>query len=135
MQTQPNRLFPLIVTDRLAQVRAFYTETLGYKLSIDTPDYFQVQFGSAEAPELCFIEKKPEGPFAQTFGGGGVVVSIPTPNADQAHGAWSKKKVPMLSAPTDMPYGWRSFALKDPAGVVLDFFHVLPQSEQKDAKS
>ncbi len=134
MQTTPNRLFPLIVTDRLADVRAFYTKTLGYSLSVDTPDYFQVRFGDAAAPELCFIEKKADGPFSTVFPGAGVVVSVPTKSADEAHAAWSKKKVPMLSAPGDMPWGWRSFATKDPAGVVLDFFHVLPESRKPDAQ-
>lgn len=134
MHTTPNRLFPLIVTDRLEEVRAFYVKTLGYSLSVDTPDYLQVRFGDEAAPELCFIQKKSDGPYSTVFPGSGVTVSVPTTSADEAHAAWAKKKVSMLSQPVDLPYGWRSFTLKDPSGVVLDFFHVLPESRRPDAQ-
>ena len=34
---QLNKLFPIITTDKLDEVRAFYTQHLGFKVSIDHP--------------------------------------------------------------------------------------------------
>jgi hypothetical protein len=33
----------------------------------------------------------------------------------------------------DKPWGWRSFVVRDPNGVLLDFFHVLDKSAVVDA--
>lgn len=37
--------------------------------------------------------------------------------------------------PTDKPWGWRSFALRDPNGVSLDFFHEITNTAAQDAQS
>ena len=33
----------------------------------------------------------------------------------------------VAGAPTDKPWGWRSYFVSDPNGVVLDFFHVYKE--------
>lgn len=49
------------------------------------------------------------------------------------HVAIRERGAKPLSAPSDKPWRWRSFSVSDPSGVVLDFFHVLPQSAALDA--
>ncbi|MEM6995293.1 MAG: VOC family protein [Myxococcota bacterium] len=133
----PNKLFPLLVTDKLAQTREYYVEQLGCELVNDMPDYIQVRFGGgSEGPELAFMTTKaaaPMGRALQEFGGSGLIVSIPTESADDKHAALSKKKVTLASKPEDRPWGWRSFAAVDPNGLVLDFFHVLDQAARVNA--
>lgn len=128
-------LIPLVITDKLAETKAFYTDTLGFSVTIDMDDYLQIRCGGEGGPELAFYrgaELLGVGR-AERFGGRGLVISIPTPDADAMHTAVSGRGVTPLSAPSDKPWRWRSFSVSDPNGVVLDFFHVLAQSPALDA--
>lgn len=129
-----NSLIPLVVTDQLAAAKAFYTETLGFAVSIDMDNYLQVRFGE-DGPELAFVQTGPLPGVGRVdrFEGRGLIVSIPTPDADAAHAAMTARGAVPLSAPSDKPWRWRSFSVADPNGVVLDFFHVLAQSPALDA--
>jgi catechol 2,3-dioxygenase-like lactoylglutathione lyase family enzyme len=128
-------LIPLVVTDKLAETKAFYTDKLGFSVTIDMDDYLQIRCGGEDGPELAFFRT---GPLlgvgrAERFEGRGLVISIPTPDADAMHALVSERGVSPISAPSDKPWRWRSFSLTDPSGVVLDFFHVLTQSAALDA--
>ena len=132
----PNKLFPLVVTDKLPETRAFYVDKLGCQVTVDMPHYVQVRFGAdASAPELAFMtadaapSMQPHAPFA----GEGLTISIPTESADKKHAELAKKKVEVTSELADRPWGWRSFVARDPNGVYLDFFHVLEQARPVDA--
>jgi uncharacterized glyoxalase superfamily protein PhnB len=129
---QPNKLFPLIITDKLAQTRAYYTEQLGAELSFGGDTYMQIRFGGEDGPELCFMTPDAAPALGQLpkFGGDGLVVSIPTDSADLTHARVEKLGAKIGAPPSDKPWGWRSFTAIDPNGVVLDFFHVIdkPQS-------
>lgn len=132
----PNKLFPLVVTDKLEETRKFYVDQIGCELTVDMPEYVQVRFGSdASAPELAFMTTggapalSPHAPFA----GEGLTISIPTESADKKHAQLAKKKVNVTAELADRPWGWRSFVARDPNGVYLDFFHVLEQSRPVDA--
>ncbi len=115
----PNKLFPIVTTRDLAATRRCY-ESLGFELSIEMPDFVQFRYGTDEGgPEIAFMRSN-DAPFE----GSGLVVSIPTEDADEAHARMSKTDAAVLDAPEDRPWGWRSFHVRDPNGVVLDFFHV-----------
>ncbi len=120
--TNPTKLFPLVVTKDLDRTRRCY-EALGFDISVDMPDYLQFRYGSDDsAPEIAFM-REGSGPHP-AFGGQGLIVSIPTEDADEKHAAASQADVDVVGEPADRPWGWRSFHVKDPSGVVLDFFHV-----------
>jgi uncharacterized glyoxalase superfamily protein PhnB len=125
----PNKLFPLILTHELEQTKRFYVERAGFRLVFDRPMYLQVAHGDAGGPELCFMKPDafPDGEVRPAFDGKGVIISIPTPNADEKYKALAAAKVTLLSKPTDMPWGWRSFVAVDPNGLCLDFFHVYKE--------
>ena len=120
--TNPTKLFPLVVTKDLARTRRCY-EALGFELSVEMPDYLQFRYGAEDsAPEIAFM-RDGAGPHP-AFDGHGLIVSIPTEDADKKHAAARNADVDIVGEPTDRPWGWRSFHVKDPSGVVLDFFHV-----------
>lgn len=133
----PSKLFPLILTDKLDETKAFYTKTAGWTVTHEMPNYLQVRSGTDEAsPELAFM--KPDvspamGQPMKTFKGEGIIVSVPTASADKKHQALLDAKAPVLSEPSDKPWGWRSFLVRDPNGVILDFFHEVQQSAAQDA--
>ncbi len=131
MTALPNKLFPMFVTDKLAETKRFYTEQAGFEVTIDLEQYLQVRFGKDEgAPELCFMRPGPmPGGTLPRFDGQGVLVSIPTKSADEHCAAMKERGATIDMAPADMPWGWRSFHAKDPNGVVLDFFHVLDKAK------
>ena len=131
----PNKLFPLVVTDKLSETRAYYRDKLGSEISYDSDHYMQVRFGGEHGPELCFMtpDAAPALGALPTFPGKGLVVSIPTENADATHERVKKLGAKIIADPTDKPWGWRSFLTADPNGVVLDFFHVLQNKQSATA--
>jgi predicted enzyme related to lactoylglutathione lyase len=128
MQPQnPNKLFPLFVTKKLAETKRFYSELAGFTITHDLPNYLQVASAGPEGPELCFMNPDgfPGGGPWPEFAGAGVIMSIPVPNADAKHAALVKADLKPLAPPSDKPWGWRSFQVADPNGVVLDYFHTI----------
>jgi catechol 2,3-dioxygenase-like lactoylglutathione lyase family enzyme len=129
----PNKLFPLILTAKLEATKQFYVEKLGFRVVYDLPTYLQLAYGDGDAPELCFMKPDafPDGKTLPAFDGRGVYVSVPTPSADEKYAALQLANVELLSKPEDKPWGWRSFLVADPSGLVLDFFHVYKAPEMK----
>lgn len=122
----PKKLFPHFITTEFEQVKKFYVERLGCKVLYDLPEYLHVEFG--DGPELAFLRPDafPDNKVRPTFPGAGVILSLPTPNADALHDRLrAASDVTVLSEPSDKPWGWRSFLAVDPIGVTLDLFHVV----------
>lgn len=122
----PNKLYPMILTARLEETKRYYVEVLGARIVFDLPTYLHVAFGEGDGPELAFMKPDafPDGQARPAFEGRGVLVSIPTSNADEYAAAIHGRGAEILAPVTDKPWGWRSFFTSDPNGVVLDFFHV-----------
>lgn len=131
----PKKLFPLVVTDQIADTKAFYVDTAGFTVVHDAPEYLQVRYGDEDGPELCFMrpDAAPMMGDLPTFGGQGLLVSIPTKDADATHKELKGRKAKVVAPPADKPWGWRSFIAVDPNGVLLDFFHVLADESKLNA--
>lgn len=130
----PNKLFPMFVTAKLDETRAFYVDKLGWIATFDMPGYLQVRSGAPEGPEISFMN--PDSGAASgspSFEGRGVVVSIPVPDADEHHATLRDRGVAPRTEPTIKPWGWRSYQVADPSGVILDFFHVAAPADQSAA--
>lgn len=130
--TNPTKLFPLFITDKLTETKDYYEKRAGFRISVEVDGYLQVQHGGEGGPELCFMkpDKFPDGKRRATFQGQGVLVSVPVTDADQKHAELKRAGAELLDAPSDKPWGWRSFLAVDPNGVVLDFFHVCKELDQ-----
>ena len=130
-------LLPILITEALPATRAFYVDDLGADLVIEMDHYLQVRFGDDEhTRELAFMAPDPPGmPMhgEPTFTGG-AVMSIAVGDADKHHALLADRGV-TAPEPTDKPWGWRSFALRDPNGVTLDFFHEITNTAAQDAQS
>jgi uncharacterized glyoxalase superfamily protein PhnB len=128
--TTPTKLFPLFVTPDLAALERFYVEGLRWTLTHRTPGYLQVRDGDTQGPELCFMVPDGAMPFP-TFEGKGVIVSVPVADADAHCATIRERGLTPLGEPSDKPWGWRSYLVRDPAGVMLDFFHELAATAAK----
>ena len=123
--SNPTKLFPMFMTADLSATKAFYVDALGWTATYDMPFYLQVRIAGPDGPELAFMSTV-DGPGQAKpgFAGAGVVVSVPVEDADRHHAGLRGRGVAVGSAPTQKPWGWRSFEVRDPNGVILDFFHV-----------
>lgn len=121
----PKRLYPMFISSDLRKTKEFYLRA-GFTLRFDMPEYLQVAYGGDENLELCFMlpHQSSVGMDYPRFAGQGVIVSIPTPDADGKAAELRDKGIEILNPLEDKPWGWRSFHVSDPNGVVLDFFHV-----------
>lgn len=130
-----NKVFPLVITTRLAETRRFYLESLGCEAVFDLDHYLQVRFGAdPEGPELAFMaSESPSLGKQKPFAGDGITFSLPVESADRRHAELVERKVVIASAPSDKPWGWRSFVAVDPNGVQLDFFHELADASAANA--
>ncbi len=135
----PSKHFPLVITDKLAETKAYYTAKLGCSITFDLDAYLQVRFGEdPDAPELAFASpgsmgaKNGDSEHGR-FGGDGLILSVPTKDADAPCERLRGAGAEIGSEPSDKPWGWRSFAVRDPNGVWLDFFHEAPQTAGADA--
>lgn len=134
----PNQLFPMFLVDDLAATKRYYTDKLGFTVTFDLPSYLQVRsHAEPGGPELCFMRPDgfPDGKKRPAFKGEGVVVSIPVDNADAAYDRMRSTGASVQDAPTDKPWGWRSYFVSDPNGVVLDFFHVYKEIDPDSLKA
>jgi predicted enzyme related to lactoylglutathione lyase len=130
--TNPTKLFPLFVVEDLAACKRFYVEGLGWTLTHDRPVYLQVRSSAAEdAPELCFMTREATPGPLPPFAGAGVIVSVPVDDADAHHAQLRARGLKPLAEPSDKPWSWRSYMIRDPAGVMLDFFHAIPATAAK----
>ena len=122
----PTQLFPLFVTPKLAETREFYL-IAGFKIRFDLPHYLQVYYEGGL--DLCFMSPDAPGKGKEypAFAGNGVLVSIPTHDADAKALELKERRLPIVNEIEDKPWGWRSFHVVDPNGVILDFFHVYKE--------
>ncbi len=129
MPKNPNQLFPMFLTSDLALTRTFYTEKLGFKATLEAKEYLQLVSDEADGAELCFMapHTDKQGREWRPFSGEGVIVSVPTRNADEKYARLERAGVKLLAPPEDKPWGWRSFLAVDPNGIVIDFFHVYKE--------
>lgn len=126
----PKKLFPLIVTSRLDEVKSFYTDKLGWEIVFDMEGYKQFR-QSEDGPELCFMAARAGealGVELQEFGGRGIVVSVPIADPDAEHERLAKSGVEPTTPASDKPWGWRSFIVEDPTGLRLDLFRQAEQA-------
>lgn len=128
----PTQLFPLFITSKLAETKKFYLAA-GFQIRFDLPEYLQVSYDGGL--DLCFMvpHAASNGKDYPAFGGKGALVSIPTRNADEKAAELRERRLPIVNDLEDKPWGWRSFHVQDPNGVILDFFHVYKEIEMPAA--
>ncbi|HVS18115.1 MAG TPA: VOC family protein [Planctomycetota bacterium] len=122
----PDRILPLFVTDRLEATRRFYVEQAGFSVALEMDGYLAVSYGevaiSFVRPDaMTMLRERP-------FGGHGAILSVPTADADDKARAFADAGVAPLVPVETRPWGWRSFLVRDPNGVLLDFFHVAAET-------
>lgn len=109
--------FVLVHVPSIAQVRAFYTETLGFTPVADSPTFLQYAPGPEGGATLAFSEESEAQP--------GVNPELWwfVDDADTTYAELIGKGAPVAAEPKDEPFG-RTFAIHDPAGNTLYFLQL-----------
>ena len=129
--TQTKRQMKLnagIVTSKLAETKAFYTQILGFGVTFEN-EFYLLLHTPGGASELSFL--LPEHPsqqplFHKAFQGQGMYLTIEVDNVDELYKELQNKGVPIKIDIRDEPWGDRHFAVQDPNGIGIDLVKYSP---------
>ncbi|MCW3462997.1 VOC family protein [Chitinophaga nivalis] len=127
--TQPKmKMNAGIVTTKLAETKAFYTNILHFGVSFENEFYLLLHTPHKEA-EISFL--LPDHPsqqplFHKRFRGEGMYLTIEVEKVDELYAAIKKKGVAIKIELRDEPWGDRHFAIEDPNGIGIDIVQYAP---------
>lgn len=111
-----------IITEKLAETKAFYTEILGFGVTFENEFYLLMHTPNHEA-EISFLlphHPSQQPVFQQPFQNQGVYLTIEVANVDEMYHQLRAKNIPIEIDLRDEPWGDRHFAIKDPNGIGID---------------
>lgn len=110
-----------IVTEKLAESKAFYRDVLGFAVAFENEFYLLMRSPGGE--HLSFL--LPDHPsqqslFHKSFEGQGIYLTLEVDHVDDELERISRLGVPLAVGLRDEPWGDRHFAIVDPNGVAID---------------
>lgn len=121
-----------IITEKLAETKAFYSNILGFGVTFENEFYLLMHTPNYSA-ELSFLlpnhpTQKPI--FQKPFTGYGLYLTIEVDDVDQLYQQIKSKNVQIAVELRDEPWGDRHFAIVDPNGVAIDLVtYTAPEKE------
>ncbi len=130
--TQTNQKMKLnagIVTQKLAETKAFYTQMLGFGVTFEN-EFYLLMHAPGGGSEISFL--LPDHPsqqplFHKAYPGQGMYLTIEVEDVDRLYKELKNKGVQMEINLRDEPWGDRHFAISDPNGIGIDFVKYSPQ--------
>lgn len=118
-----------IITEKIAETKKFYTETLGFGVTFENEFYLLLHTPDKEA-EISFL--MPNHPsqqtlFQQPFAGQGMYLTIEVDDVDSIYKVLKTKNVEIKIDVRDEPWGDRHFAIQDPNGIGIDIVKYSPR--------
>jgi catechol 2,3-dioxygenase-like lactoylglutathione lyase family enzyme len=119
-----------IVTAKLAESKAFYTQHLGFGVTFENEFYLLLHSPNKQA-EISFL--MPDHPtqqplFQKAFPGHGVYLTIEVDDVDKLYKEMKQRGVAISIELRDETWGDRHFAIQDPNGVGIDIVKYTPQT-------
>lgn len=120
-----------ILTEKLAESKAFYTRNLNFGVSFENEFYLLLHTPNQQA-EISFL--LPNHPtqqpfFHKPFNGQGVYLTIEVEDVDIVYKELKEKGVDIKIEIRDEPWGDRHFAIEDPNGIGIDIVKYSPPEE------
>jgi catechol 2,3-dioxygenase-like lactoylglutathione lyase family enzyme len=119
-----------ILTEKLAESKAFYTDVLGFGVTFENEFYLLLHTPGRQA-EISFLlpHHSTQHPFFHPpFTGQGMYLTIEVDDVDTWHQAMIRKGLEIKVGLRDEPWGDRHFAIEDPNGIGIDIVTYAPQS-------
>jgi catechol 2,3-dioxygenase-like lactoylglutathione lyase family enzyme len=123
--------YPIVVTDRVAECREFYTRWLGFEVVFEASWFVYLTSGGETPRGIAFMRSdhpsEPPGP--ETFDGRGMFFTLQVADAAAEFERLRAAGAPITYALKDEIWGQRRFALVDPSGVWVDVVEqIAPQA-------
>lgn len=111
-----------IITEKLAETKAFYTNTLGFGTTFENEFYLLMHTPNQQAEISFLLPNHPtQRPVFQTpFNGHGVYLTIEVDDVDKLYQEIKSKGIEIEIDIRDEPWGDRHFAIVDPNGIGID---------------
>jgi catechol 2,3-dioxygenase-like lactoylglutathione lyase family enzyme len=129
-----NAVFPVVMTERLAESRDFYAELLGLRLAFESDWYVQLLSPATPAAQLGLVESGHDSvPTVFRQAAAGVLVTVEVEDVDAVHERAQAAGLPMELSLRDEEWGQRHFITRDPNGLAVDVVQVIPVSSDEFA--
>jgi catechol 2,3-dioxygenase-like lactoylglutathione lyase family enzyme len=131
-QTQPRmKLNAGIVTSKLAESKAFYTEVLGFGVTFENEFYLLMHTPNHEAEISFLLPNHPSQQplFQAPFEGKGMYLTIEVEDVDAYYNQLKSAGLTIVIDIRDEPWGDRHFAIQDPNGIGIDIVTYAAQDE------
>jgi catechol 2,3-dioxygenase-like lactoylglutathione lyase family enzyme len=111
-----------IITSKLAESKAFYTDNLGFGVTFENEFYLLLHTPNSEAEISFLLPNHPSQQplFHSPFQGQGMYLTIEVEQVDEIYKSLKKKGVPIKIDIRNEPWGDRHFAIEDPNGIGID---------------
>ncbi|WP_207512876.1 VOC family protein [Longitalea luteola] len=118
-----------IVTSKLKETKAFYTEKLGFGVTFEN-EFYLLMHTPDRGAEISFL--LPHHPsqqplFHKPFPGQGMYLTIEVDDVDKIYADLKKKGAAIKIELRDEPWGDRHFAIEDPNGIGIDIVKYTKQ--------
>lgn len=120
-----------IVTEKLAETKAFYTQTLGFGVTFENEFYLLLHTPDRRAEISFLLPNHPSQQpiFQAPFQNQGVYLTIEVDDVDSLYQELKTKAVEIKVDIRDEVWGDRHFAIQDPNGVGIDIVKYSPPAE------
>lgn len=121
-----------ILTTKLAESKAFYTNNLGFGVTFENEFYLLLHTPNHEAEISFLLPNHPsqQALFHKPFSGQGMYLTIEVDDVDKVYNELKKKGVEIKIDIRNEPWGDRHFAIGDPNGIGIDIVKYSPQEEK-----
>ncbi|RJQ65266.1 MAG: glyoxalase [Desulfobacteraceae bacterium] len=114
--------YPVVVTNKLAECRDFYTRQLGFQVVFEASWFVYMASGGDHPFGIAFMTSnhpsQPPGP--EAFNGKGMFLTLQVTDAAVEFEQLKKAGVSIAYSLKDEPWGQRRFGILDPAGMWVD---------------
>ena len=111
-----------IITEKLAESKAFYTQVLQFGVTFENDFYLLLHTPNQEAEISFLLPNHPSQQplFQKSFTQQGVYLTIEVENVDEYYLKLKEQGVPIAIELREEPWGDRHFAIIDPNGIGID---------------
>lgn len=111
-----------IITDKIQESKAFYTELLGFTVTFENEFYLLLGEGDQPSVLSFLLPNHPtqQALFQPAFQGQGMYLTIEVDDVDAVYEEVVKKNIKIEVDIRNEPWGDRHFAIKDPNGIGID---------------
>ena len=111
-----------IITEKLAESKAFYTQVLEFGVTFENDFYLLLHTSNQEAEISFLLPNHPSQQplFQKPFTQQGVYLTIEVENVDDYYRSLKQQGVPIAIDLREEPWGDRHFAIIDPNGIGID---------------